>query len=115
MHIREASATRWRYWDLPGAPATGRVGSVHEAADVLSTLLIDSVRDQQMGEVPIALLLSGGLDSSAIAYACHELGTNYHTFNIGFPSVNEFEFSHAVATRFEQKHTTTETSPGGGP
>jgi asparagine synthase (glutamine-hydrolysing) len=74
--------------------------------------LIESVRDKQMGEVPIALLLSGGLDSSAIAYACHRLGANYHSFSIGFPTVNEFEFSRADAGRFEQKHTTVETTPG---
>ena len=109
-HIRDGRATRWRYWDLPyTAPAP--VKSLDEAAEAFSSLLIDSVREQQMGEVPIALLLSGGLDSSAIAYACHRLGANYHTFNVGFPSVNEFAFSQAVAERFEQKHTTLETTP----
>ncbi len=109
-HIRNGRATQWRYWDLPGA-AADPVKSLGEAAEALTALLIESVRDQQMGEVPIALLLSGGLDSSAIAYACHRLGANYHTFNIGFPTVNEFEYSHAVAARFEQKHTTVEITP----
>ncbi len=109
-HIRNGRATQWRYWDLPGA-ASNPVKSLDEAAETLTSLLIESVRDQQMGEVPIALLLSGGLDSSAIAYACHRLGANYHTFNIGFPTVNEFEYSHAVAARFGQKHTTMEITP----
>jgi asparagine synthase (glutamine-hydrolysing) len=108
--IRNGRATQWRYWDLPRAPAAP-AKSLEEAAETLTALLIESVRDQQMGEVPIALLLSGGLDSSAIAYACHRLGANYHTFNIGFPTVNEFEYSHAVAARFEQRHTTIEITP----
>jgi asparagine synthase (glutamine-hydrolysing) len=109
-HIRNGRATQWRYWDLPRAAPTP-VKSLDEAAEALTALLIESVRDQQMGEVPIALLLSGGLDSSAIAYACHRLGANYHTFSIGFPTVNEFEYSHAVAARFEQRHTTIEITP----
>lgn len=57
-----------------------------------------------MGEVPIGVLLSGGLDSSAIAYAVHKLGANLTTYNIGFPEVNEFEYSRAVANAFDLDH-----------
>jgi len=108
--VRGARISRWRYWDLPQLECPA-YRSMDEAAEMLFDLLKESVNEQQMGEVPIGLLLSGGLDSSAIAYACHLLGVRYETFNIGFPDVNEFEFSRTVADTFGQPHRTIETTP----
>jgi asparagine synthase (glutamine-hydrolysing) len=57
-----------------------------------------------MGEVPIGVLLSGGVDSSAIACYVSALGADLTTFNIGFPDLNEFEFSREVASALGLKH-----------
>lgn len=108
-HIRSARITRWRYWDIPPRDVPPLM-SEEEAAEMLHSMLKENVRLQQMGEAPIGLLLSGGLDSSALACICQELGAQYRTFNIGFPEVNEFEYSNAVAKMFGQKHDVFETS-----
>jgi asparagine synthase (glutamine-hydrolysing) len=79
--------------DLPPEPP----GPPAEAAERLRAWLRQSVRDHLSGEVPIALLLSGGLDSSIIAALLHELDVNLEAFNVGFAAVNEFEYSGAVA------------------
>jgi asparagine synthase (glutamine-hydrolysing) len=107
--IRSGRVVRWRYWDIPqiDVPAAR---SEDEAAQILYSMLKESVCSQQIGEVPIGLLLSGGLDSTAIACICHELGAHYRTFNIGFPDVNEFEYSNAVAQMFGQSHDVFETT-----
>lgn len=63
-----------------------------------------SVRGQLMGEVPIGVLLSGGLDSSAIAYYVQQCGARLKTYNIGFAEINEFEFSREVAKAFDLEH-----------
>jgi asparagine synthase (glutamine-hydrolysing) len=107
--IRKGNVFRWRYWDLPTPERPSQTG-IEEASQHLLSLLNESVNEQQMGEVPIGLLLSGGLDSSAIAAVCHTLDVRYHTFNIGFPDVNEFPFSRAVADAFGQEHHTIETT-----
>jgi asparagine synthase (glutamine-hydrolysing) len=107
--IRSGRITKWRYWDLPQVDVPIN-RTEEEAAEIVYFLLKESVRSQQMGEVPIGLLLSGGLDSTAIACICHELGAHYRTFNIGFPDVNEFEYSNAVARMFGQSHDVFETS-----
>ena len=60
-----------------------------------------SVRSQLMGEVPIGLLLSGGLDSSTIAHYLNKNGVKLKAFSIGFPEINEFEFSREVARHFD--------------
>jgi asparagine synthase (glutamine-hydrolysing) len=67
----------------------------------LDALMQDAVRSQLMGEVPIGVLLSGGLDSSAIAAYVHRAGARLKAYSIGFPEVNEFEFSRDVARRFD--------------
>lgn len=71
----------------------------------LDQSLNDAVRSQLMGEVPIGVLLSGGLDSSAIAACVHGAGAKLRAYSIGFPEVNEFEFSRDVARHFELDYT----------
>ena len=71
----------------------------------LDHILNHAVRSQLMGEVPIGVLLSGGLDSSAIAACVHGAGAKLRAYSIGFPEVNEFEFSRDVARHFELDYT----------
>lgn len=98
-----------RFWDLPNAPTPLAIGET-EAQERLMSLLRDSVAAQQMSEVPVGLLLSGGLDSSAIASLCGELGVRLKSFNIGFPDVNEFKYSSEMARAFSLDHMNVETS-----
>lgn len=69
--------------------------------DELDQLLGDAVRSQLMGEVPIGVLLSGGLDSSALACYLQRAGARLKAYNIGFAEVNEFPFSRDVARHFD--------------
>lgn len=73
----------------------------HDYVEELDALLGASVKSQLMGEVPIGVLLSGGLDSSSIAAYVHKAGAHLKAYSIGFPEVNEFAFSRDVAQRFE--------------
>ena len=83
-------------------PAPDR--SAADYVDELDALLTRSVRGQLMGEVPIGVLLSGGLDSSTIAAYVHKAGANLKTYSIGFPEVNEFAYARDVAQRFGLDH-----------
>ena len=83
---------------MADGPALQSEGEYTEALD---GLLSNAVKSQLMGEVPIGVLLSGGLDSSAIAAYVHKSGARLKAYSIGFPEVNEFEFSRAVARQFE--------------
>lgn len=109
LEIRENSGVQWRYWDTsyeikyPPMP-------FEEAKEELDRLLTKAVRSQLMGEVPVGVLLSGGLDSSAISYYVNKSGAKLKTFNIGFPEVNEFEYSRQVAKKFGLEHVEIETT-----
>ncbi len=83
---------------MADGPATH---SEAEYIEQLDGLLGRAVKSQLMGEVPIGVLLSGGLDSSAIAAYVHKSGARLKAYSIGFPEVNEFAFSRAVARQFE--------------
>ncbi len=78
--------------------------SIEDLKALTREKLLHAVRSQLMGEVPIGVLLSGGVDSSVIAWCIHHLGANLTTYNIGFPDVNEFEFSRTVAHAYDLKH-----------
>ena len=56
-----------RYWSLPEAVAGIAPLSDVDAAEEVRRLLEDAVRLRLRSDVPVGLLLSGGLDSSAIA------------------------------------------------
>lgn len=83
---------------------------IEETKSEIDRLFKNSVRSQLMGEVPVGALLSGGIDSSAIAYYLNQLGANLTTFNIGFPEVNEFEYSREIARQFNLQHIEITTS-----
>lgn len=108
--IRRGQASTWRFWDLPLNENTCTL-SLDDAAAHLRSLLQESVAKQQMSEVPVGILLSGGLDSSVIAALCADVGAKLLSFNIGFPNLNEFEYSKEVAKQFKLPHVTVETTP----
>ncbi|HMO02632.1 MAG TPA: asparagine synthase (glutamine-hydrolyzing) [Oligoflexia bacterium] len=76
----------------------------------LRQILTNSVQSQLMGEAPIALLLSGGVDSSIIAYTLKKLNTKMLAFCIGFKEINEFEYARQVADKFALKLVEVVTS-----
>jgi asparagine synthase (glutamine-hydrolysing) len=55
-----------RYWSLPTPPKFSPE-PIEAQAEKLETLLYESVRAQLVADVPVGILLSGGLDSSLVA------------------------------------------------
>jgi asparagine synthase (glutamine-hydrolysing) len=108
--INGSRVFRNRFWDLE-FPEHPQFISEREASERFFTLLRDSVKAQQMSEVPVGLLLSGGVDSATLACLCREIGVQLKSFNVGFPTVNEFPYSREVAESFGLDHVTVETTP----
>ena len=75
-----------RYWDLH-FPDRGGETKVDQAAaaERVRELLTDAVRKRLLADVPLGILLSGGVDSSAIAALATRLkGGSVKTFTVGF-------------------------------
>lgn len=98
----------WRYWHLP-APANDTGRNDEELVEELETLLRESVRRRLIADVPIGILLSGGVDSSLVtALAAQVSSVPVRTFTIAFPGqgrFNEAEYARIVAERFGTQHT----------
>jgi asparagine synthase (glutamine-hydrolysing) len=105
----------WRYWQLPATPETNKEvdNRVDEGVllDELEGLLEDAVRRQLVADVPVGVLLSGGVDSSLITAMAVRLNSNIKTFTIRFPGHGEHdETEHArlIAHHFGTDHVELE-------
>ena len=94
------------YWDLYFESRSPK--SYEEAADELRLLLYDAVRLQMVSDVPLGVMLSGGIDSTIItALMCQEWGAGIKTFSVassGDGWWDERRFARMVADRYETDH-----------
>ena len=81
-----------------------------EWTDAVEAALTVAVERRLVADVPVGVLLSGGLDSSLIVGLLSKLGQrDLNTFSIGFETVgtergDEFQYSDMVASHFGTKH-----------
>jgi asparagine synthase (glutamine-hydrolysing) len=103
----------WRYWGLPEyRPAeSDDAGLLGE----LEALLEDAVGRQLVADVPVGVLLSGGVDSSLITAMAVRNAAKVRTFSIGFRDagvLNETAHARLIADRFGTEHVELIAEPG---
>lgn len=92
-----------RYWppeSLNGSPRAEPVTEVRQ-------LLERAVEEHLLADVPVAVLLSGGTDSSVVtALAAQKYRGQLHTFSVGFgeEGFDESPYAQAVAERYRTQH-----------
>lgn len=97
------------YWRCP-VQSRDRVMTEAEWTQSVREHLRTAVERRRVADVPLGVLLSGGLDSSLLVALLAESGQkDLQTFSIGFESVNglkgdEFAYSDLVAKKFGTKH-----------
>lgn len=106
--LQTGQSKLWRYWQLPElATAQSPLDEV-ALLDELETLLEDAVRRQMVADVPVGVLLSGGVDSSLITAMAVRVSSKVQTFTIGFPGygkLDETEHARLIARHFSTRHT----------
>ena len=91
----------------PAPSAEIRTDDEAELVEELRSRLRDSVRAHLVSDVPVGVLLSGGVDSAFLAaLAAQETAEQLHTFSIGFEerSFDELAGARSVAERYGTKH-----------
>ncbi len=100
-----------RYWEPTFNPHPDDQGlSETDWQQRVLQKLRESVERRLIADVPVGVLLSGGLDSSLIVGLLAESGQKgLNTFSIGFEAIDdeagdEFEYSDIIAERFQTEH-----------
>ena len=106
----------WRYWQLPELDESLSSGSIDETALLieLEMLLEDSVRRQLVADVPVGILLSGGVDSSLVTAMAARTSSRIQTYTIGFPGhgkLDETKHARLIARHFGTTHTELMAEP----
>ncbi len=95
-----------RYWNQTFQKPNSRP-TIESAASDLKDLLSDSVRMRLVADVPLGILLSGGIDSSTVAaFAVKHATERVKTFSIGFEedSFDETKYARQVAKHLNTEH-----------
>jgi asparagine synthase (glutamine-hydrolysing) len=116
LKLPPATVIEWRdgyltgpnlYWTPLDAPPV-RSGSWQEDQENLLELLRDAVRARMISDVPLGVMLSGGLDSSLIAALMAEISAHpIETFSVGFvedANANELHWARRTARRLGANH-----------
>ena len=106
----------WPYWRLPEPPHDhAAAADERELLPELERLLTDSVRLRLIADVPVGIMLSGGIDSSLVtAMASRVAGRGIKTFNISFPGHGDYDeapYARAVAQHFGTEHVELVAEP----
>jgi asparagine synthase (glutamine-hydrolysing) len=105
LDVTHGTARSWRYWSLPEAQTAQH--SVDSAVDELEKKLETAVRSQLVADVPVGIMLSGGMDSSLITALATRVAGPPRTFTVSFPGAGEYdEAAHArmIADHFHTEH-----------
>jgi len=104
---REGQLREGVYWDLDLRDKGEKNSSEDDICQEIWSRFREAVRMRLISDVPLGVLLSGGIDSTSVIAALREEGIdNIKTFSIGFedPSFDESTFARRAATFFGTEH-----------
>ena len=96
-----------KYWDIHNNSCGFTVPhSYQEALETVDGLLMDSVSQRLVADVPVGIFLSGGIDSSLVATYVSKQNKNVETFSVGFNEsyCDESFYSKAVSEQLGLKY-----------
>lgn len=103
-----------RYWAPPSIDSLAQDSSDHELVSELEILLEQAVQRQLFADVPVGILLSGGLDSSIVTALAAKVRSKVKTFTVRFPGSarhDESEHARRIADFFGTDHLTLDAEP----
>jgi asparagine synthase (glutamine-hydrolysing) len=106
----DGTTTERSYWSLAGIRPDPTPSAGDWVAAIGAALRQAVRRREEVADVPVGVLLSGGLDSSLLVALLAELGTaEIRTFSVGFEDTpeeagSEFEYSDPVVARYATRH-----------
>ncbi len=95
----------YSYWDIPQEFNTKEYYNEKEILEDFEKEIIKAINYRLISDVPLGTYLSGGIDSSLItAITAKNKKGDLNTYTIGFPELNEFEYSRLIADQYNTSH-----------
>jgi asparagine synthase (glutamine-hydrolysing) len=107
FNIADGTNRVWQYWNLPESRPSSDIGE-SELVDQLEALLEQSVQRQMVADVPVGVLLSGGVDSSLVTAFAVRRSSKVRTFTVTFEGdaiYDESKYARQIADHFGTTHT----------
>ena len=96
------------YWNMPPIQSdVFRTANDDGLVETLENLLENAVGMQLVADVPVGVLLSGGVDSSLITAVASRISTKVKTFTVGFTGYDDFDetvHARSIANHFNTEH-----------
>ena len=108
IRLENGEITKETYWKFNEGPKI-IIPSLEEAITHTKALVVDSVKEQVISDVPLGVFLSGGLDSTILVAAMRDVGVHdIKTFTVGFDhlgaSIDETEKARETAEFYQTEH-----------
>jgi asparagine synthase (glutamine-hydrolysing) len=105
----------WRYWSVSkiAQSLSANKSSKKDLVSELEVLLEDSICRQMIADVPVGVLLSGGVDSSLITAIAARNTEQLKTFTVRFPNsgkLDETKHARLIAKKFNTEHVELDAS-----
>jgi asparagine synthase (glutamine-hydrolysing) len=97
LEWRAGQISQRPYWTLPETDESSHI-SFEDAVEETERLLVESVGLRLISDVPIGVLLSGGIDSALVCWAMRERNANIKAFTVRAPDDPSDESAAAART-----------------
>jgi asparagine synthase (glutamine-hydrolysing) len=107
LTVKNGQIVNKQYWDL-SFQISSQWTSIDQAVEALQQLLSRTVKDHMISDVPVGVLLSGGVDSTGVLrYAAEHSDKPLNTFTVGFSGAtfaDERPYAKMAAEKFQTTH-----------
>ena len=113
MIVKDNHADSFNYWDIT-EKSSKNYNSYAETCSMIKDCLYGAVERQLVSDVPLALFLSGGIDSSVLASIATKISPDkINTFSIGFHNTkyDESVYSEMMAKSIKSNHINIKVNP----
>lgn len=107
FNLQTGEIKTWRYWSIPAPDLLNNADDNNDLLYQLEELINNAVQSQMSADVPVGILLSGGLDSSIITAAAAKINRPLKTFTVGFSSSekhDEKSYAKQISNYFQSEH-----------
>jgi asparagine synthase (glutamine-hydrolysing) len=104
IEFKNNNIKKIKFWDIK---SENKKINLNKAIESLDNLMSEAVKKRMVADVPVGIFLSGGIDSSAIAYYAMKNSKNkIKTFSIGFQdkSFDELKYANIVSKLLNTEH-----------